>query len=140
MENNKTIFKVGDKVFDYQFGWGKVVIVEDCPTYPIKVQFGTRLLLFTDCGMPNANMKYPSLSFTEYDFVNGGFSQERPIEVPKRGQIVWVRDYKDVEDWKISHFLRMKGLFFLVSITNNEDNSSYWKYLTTENPYENAKS
>jgi len=116
---NKTIFKVGDNVFDYQFGWGKVVIVEDCPTYPIKVQFGTRLLLFTDCGMPNANMKYPSLSFTEYDFVNGGFSQERPIELLKRGQICWVRDTES-ERWSIKHFIRMSGAKFVASQTNED--------------------
>ena len=73
------MFKVGDKVFSCQFGWGEISDVDDCTVYPLYVSFTEGLhRTFTKCGRYFDLDLQPTLSFTEYDLVNGGFSQERP--------------------------------------------------------------
>ena len=127
----ETIFKVGDKVFDYTYGWG---IVDDINHITVRVKFdsisGNQVLFW--------GILLKTLSFTEYTLE--GFSQERPEILPERGQIVWVRDYEN-EEWIIRYFVFKKENGFYVTSTGpykERQNGSYYKYLTTENPYENA--
>jgi hypothetical protein len=130
----KSIFKIGDKVFDIFYGWGVIIEVNQDFTYPICVEFdGDNLESYTYDGRIN-NTNSPTLSFTEYTLQ--GFSQERPKELPKKGQIVWVRD-SEFQSWMIAHF--MERINDLNKVTPNWDKqeSSYWKYITTKNPYEN---
>ena len=73
------MFKVGDKVFSYQFGWGEIKVIRETMDYPLDVSFGKGLVhSYTKCGRYFDTDLQPTLSFTEYDLVNGGFSQERP--------------------------------------------------------------
>lgn len=80
----KQIFKIGDRVFDIDYGWGEVKEAHYQETtlysmrYPILVKFQTSSSYYTLDGKWAHGDSYPRLSFTEYDFVNGGFSQERP--------------------------------------------------------------
>lgn len=76
----KQIFKVGDKVFDYSFGWGVVTEIATCGFHSVKVKFEStaNTLYFTRDGRYEPSDGTPRLSFTEYDLVNGGFTQERP--------------------------------------------------------------
>ena len=78
---DKQIFKVGDRVFDIDYGWGEVTETHYIETtlYPILVKFQTSSVYYTLDGKWAHGDSYLKLSFTEYDFVNGGFSQERPI-------------------------------------------------------------
>jgi len=78
----KQIFRVDDKVYDFEFGWGVVVEVAICGFYPIKVKFesNANMFYFTRDGKYEYSSEAPRLSFTEYDLVNGGFSQERLID------------------------------------------------------------
>lgn len=78
---NKQIFKKGDRVFDIDYGWGEVTETHYLETtlYPILVKFQTSSVYYTLDGKWAHGDSYLKLSFTEYDFVNGGFSQERPI-------------------------------------------------------------
>ncbi|MGQ3644810.1 hypothetical protein [Ornithobacterium rhinotracheale] len=79
MSKQKSIFKVGDKVFDAQIGWGKVIKIRPECNFPVIVSFkGSIRSMYTAEGKGASLDKIPSLSFTEYDFVNGGFSQKRP--------------------------------------------------------------
>lgn len=80
----KTIFKVGDKVFDIFYGWGEVIgikVTEEDDIYPIEVMFpnqnviGIRTDIYTKDGKWEEDDKLPRLSFTEYSIV--GMSQER---------------------------------------------------------------
>lgn len=75
----KTIFKVGDKVFDYSFGWGKVIDVTEEIWYPVEVMFEGEIskVMYTKEGKRSLEENEPVLSFTEYTLQ--GFSQERPI-------------------------------------------------------------
>ena len=139
MENKEIVFREGDRVFHHNLGWGIIYDIRNEGQFPIKVHFDNRMQeSFTLCGKDTQISKISSLSFTEYDFVNGGFSQERPIEIPNRGQICWVRD-THTGKWVISHFLRMFDGKFITSNTIDDINYSTWNYLTTKNPYENEQ-
>lgn len=76
-------FKVGDRVYDIQYGWGTITAKRETfedPNYIWVVTFENGDTDdYTIEGKYNTTVRYRSLSFTEYDFVNGGFSQERKI-------------------------------------------------------------
>lgn len=78
----KQIFKIGDRVFDIRYGWGKVTNCEHLRLYPIGVQFdeddSQEILFYSKDGKTNSGDNKPFLSFEEYDFDNR-FTQERPI-------------------------------------------------------------
>ena len=75
------MFKVGDKVFSCQFGWGEIKGIHETSNYPLDVRYGKGLVhSYTKCGRYFDEDLQPTLSFTDYDLVNGGFSQERPKE------------------------------------------------------------
>ena len=80
---NKQIFKVGDRVFDIRYGWGTIKKYNANCTFPIGVQFDREniqdLIHYLKSGKDYEIDDVGLLSFTEYDLVNGGFSQERPI-------------------------------------------------------------
>lgn len=96
MKNNESIFKVGDRVFDFNFGWGVVSSIDTTSEYPIWVTFGNNNQMFSYTFNGNVQMSLkPSLSFTEYKL--NGFSQQRPEILPNKGDIVWVRDSEDAD-------------------------------------------
>ena len=79
---DKQMFKVGDKVFDVMYGWGKVISILErstCEASWVYVEFQVKNVLrsYTCDGRLNSNDPYPRLSFTEYTLE--GFSQERPV-------------------------------------------------------------
>lgn len=83
----KEIFRIGDKVFDIRHGWGTIVKYNATQNYPIEVEFDKddleELIYYTKYGKDYKLNDAGLLSFTEYDLVNGGFSQERPINYEK---------------------------------------------------------
>ena len=134
----KTVFKQNDEVFDASFGFGEVIEIKDSPdvTYPIIVKFGNDTYSYTLDGKRYAKNLVPSLSFTEYDYVNGGFSQERREVLPNRGDVVWVKDREESE-WICAQFMCKEHGQYKVTGENpfNENNGFYNKFLTTINPY-----
>lgn len=133
---NKQIFEIGDRVFDYSMGWGEVIHIAKKSSYPIMVKFNIRQKEYTNDGRYTENIP-PTLSFTEYNLVTGGFSQERPEPLPKRGDIVWVRDSNE-QSWMISHFVKKQDGAYFVSDDNTDDDAFNFKYLTIKNPYQNS--
>ena len=116
-------FCVGDKVFDWKYGWmivneieshGSIVLVDD--SYKQRTFSKTESL---------------RLSFTEYNFVTGGWSQEIP---PKVGQWGWFWDDGDLEE---EHSIYGK----LLNIDPSHHSQKYYvgdvwvKYFSTENPF-----
>ena len=75
----KQIFKVGDRVFDYAYGWGKIIDITEDVWYPIEVMFDGEIdnVLYTEEGKRRLEENAPVLSFTEYTLQ--GFSQEKPL-------------------------------------------------------------
>ena len=89
----KTIFRIGDKVYDINYGWGKVVDVFDIsfntkPDYRVLVNFKQDFnkeisIYYSMDGSYRVGKSLPTLSFTEYDLVKGGFTQKRLIDYEK---------------------------------------------------------
>lgn len=99
---SKTIFKVGDRVFDYRYGWGEIVDIT--PIYlDLEVSFNMEDLYYTAEGKDDRDNLAPSLSFTEYNLVNGGFSQERPLPEIEKDTPIYVRD-SPISIWYIRYF------------------------------------
>jgi hypothetical protein len=128
----KTIFELGDKVFDHKFGWGKVKEINSSSLFCVVVDF----INFEKIYLENGSLfleQNPSLSFTEYTLK--GFSQERPESLPERGDVVWVRNF-EIDPWEVAHFIEKQDHFYLVNPNNpyNESGVCY-RFLTTVNPY-----
>lgn len=130
----KTIFKEGDRVYHFLYGWGDVIeILDDDDKFWVRIQFDKKAKGFED------NFREGFLvSFTEYTLE--GFSQERPEELPERGQIVWGKNF-DEDNWHIGHFYLFDkssmSLKYCIS-SNPAGNKNLWvQEITTENPYEN---
>lgn len=137
----ETVFKVGDRVYEgvmFQ-DWGTVTETEKNTFFPIIVQFDIGIAeSFTSDGRYKSDTMQV-LSFTEYDLVKEGFSQERPETLPNEGDIVWVRDSKD-EAWRINHFVRKsKDIAFPYKCSNYSNLTEVYdyKFMTTKNPYKN---
>ena len=94
----KTIFKLKDVVYVTSFGWG-IVIDAGCSTPDgwVGVETNSGRIIHVDTYL---------VSFTEYTLE--GFSQERPEELPKKGDIVWTRA-EFPSQWEIGHFFEKKG-------------------------------
>jgi len=131
-----TIFKKGDRVYCHIYGWGTISEILCKGFYPIGVEFDSNIInAYTKDGRITENAN-PSLSFTEYKL--DGFSQERPGNLPKRGDVVWVRDDDDF-NWEVSMFLEYDinetDGPYIVSPNMIEGDHECWKFMTTENPY-----
>ena len=100
----ETIFKVGDRVCCYQKGWGTIIFIEDGITaYPVGVQFDSGYHEnFTGEGHYYRDDLGPSLSFTEYNLVTGGFSQERPLPNIEVDTLVYVKESGG--EWRMRYF------------------------------------
>ena len=128
------IFKKGDKVFCVLGGWGTVIGINK-GDYPIAVEFDRSHYTYSEDGRVNDHTP-PTLSFTEYTLE--GFSQERPEPLPKKGDVVWVREY-GASDWRVSHFFGKVGDKYLASIFGIENLASTWPQMTTKNPHANEQ-
>ena len=133
-------FKVGDKVYSCAFGWGIIRAIDymERDGFPIWVDFenGWEDELFTIDGKSNPAAE-KTLSFTEYTLK--GFSQERPEELPKNGEIVWIRN-EFPSEWEIGYFFKKEGNTYYTSASKN---SQGWRSagieIRTTNPYEDKK-
>jgi len=125
-----SIFKTNDRVYHHHYGWG---IIKD-----IHYGVNKRILIEFD-DTPNLVIEMfnekPVLSFTEYKLV--GFSQERPEELPKKGDIVWVRK-EFPSEWTIGHFLDKIGNEYCVCLSPNCGGATHSGIeIRTTNPHEN---
>lgn len=125
MESIKNIFKVGDKVYLYPLGWGDIQYESD---YDYSIYFES-IEAVRYIGGDVRKL----LSFTEYTLE--GFTQNRPEELPKKGDIVWVR--KELPDeWHIGHFMGKNEDRYEISINNKKIHWFGYEFRTT-NPYAN---
>lgn len=106
VEKQQTIYKIGDVVFHWKYGKGVVEsLVYD--NYQ-EIRFKGYRITFSKDGRL-ANESTPTLSFTPYNFIDGGFSQERPIELPDIGEQILVSDNNEITDltkWVFRNFVK----------------------------------
>ena len=127
---SKTIFKLKDVVYVTSFGWG-IVIDAGCSTLDgwVGIETNSGRIIHVDTYL---------VSFTEYTL--NGFSQERPEELPKPGDIVWVRRNEFPSEWKIGHFIEKLDDLYYASCTPNIFGWSHrGDEIRTTNPYTNEK-
>jgi hypothetical protein len=112
-----SIFKKGDKVFDYAFGWGEVVKIENADYtgfLVIDVKFEGEVASYTIDGALGVD-QHPTLSFTEYTLE--GFSQVRPKEpLPfKKGDVCYFND-NGSNYWNTSFLRKVSNSCFISEI------------------------
>ena len=117
MNKNKEIYKVGDIVY-YHFSdkgcvKGKVTLINPSKSiynkFPIKVAFKGIEVCFTKDGR-SLTTSLPTLSFAPYDFVNGGFTQERPLSIIEVDTLVYYKDPFDSNNvWRMGYFYQYRG-------------------------------
>lgn len=135
---NKEIFKVGDTVYQWQYGKGEVSKTYDGGDFPIVVKFDSGLITtFTVDGRYSTGQQ-PPLSFTPYDLVNGGFSQERPLPDIEVGALVYVRDGQVWEMRYFSHFDKNGDIRCFHGQRKSTDNAPTltWSEWSLTNPLE----
>lgn len=132
-QEQKQIFKEGDRVFDIRFGWGKVVRIRENDEYPVVVGFGTTKADYTSNGIYyKGDEIHPILSFTDYRVEP--FSQERPTGyndyIGKWGRFYNVKDKGKFIIGKLSmyeeHYV---SIFYAEKVCNG---FSYFEPLTEE--------
>ena len=134
---NKEIFKVGDTVYHFDHGKGRVVSVHKNNNFPVRVDFDRAVRSFTRDGRQMVDYP-PTLSFTPYDLVNGGLSQERPLPDIEVDTLVYVRDG---EDWNMRYFSHFGEDGKIYCFGNQQkstetDFSIYWSEWSLTNPLE----
>jgi hypothetical protein len=125
------VFNFNDRVYHYKYGWGTIRDIHNGINDRILIEFEEQPNLIREL-YSEKNL----LSFTEYALQ--GFSQERPEELPKKGDIVWGRN-EFPSEWHIGHFFEKRGDNYLIS---SHPKPTGWNNIvieiTTKNPYDNG--
>ena len=121
------IFKVGDRVYHYKYGWGEVIKeVFECD---VLVRYETENLIGDNfqSQVVERMLRFDLLSFTEYTLQ--GFTQERHIVLPEKGELCLVRD-NESQDWQVRKFLYYKEICnIFVCLNRDEDTEMKWKQM-----------
>lgn len=129
------IYKVGDIVYfsiRYETA-GKVTEINEDDDYPVVVEFNDDTVVeFTKDGKEVDEDILPSLSFSPYDLVKGGFSAERPKPVIAKGTVIYVWDEDSLEDADVR--LRKFAYFDELGKACDEDDE-FWENYSLENPF-----
>ena len=127
---DEQIFKVGDRVFDIRYGWGTIKKYNANYTFPIGVWFDRKdiqdLIHYLKSGKDYEIDDAGLLSFTEYDLVNGGFNQERPIKY---------EDY--IGKW--GKFWNYNTEYFTIGILKGYEQDSYKPFQSISLDFKNFK-
>ena len=111
------ILKKGDLIYEHINGWGRICEQVNPEDDCVAVNFAKLFIV--------AIVDKRKVSFTQYDLIDGGFSQERPKPELKNGEMVWVRDY-DYKEWGIRYFK---------ILPNGRTTFDDWKEYSILNPY-----
>lgn len=120
----KEIFKAKDRVFDIVWGWGIVTRTYHNLSVEVKFDSNTYQTFLRD-GRYTIDSK-PTLSFTEYTLQ--GFSQKRPIELPKVGELCLVRE-DESRAWRVREFAGYEGGFYCTIPNHDKTTKVFWNQL-----------
>lgn len=134
----KTVFKVGDKVYwisiiTFRLMEGTVCTITD-DTIHVNISDGTIQRFNLDGSFPVFSS--PVLSFAPYDIIKGGFTQVRPRPDLKKGQLVWVRF--PACDWHLQRFKSWSMNHYNIINTTDQNYKGYmsWAEYSFENPFQ----
>lgn len=123
-----SLFNKNDKIFDYQHGEG---VIDDLLGGYVYLNFkGNKL-----------SMEYKDaksrLSFTPYDLIHGGFSQERPKPEIKEGDVIYFRG-DEYDMWKMSKVSSVSENAIYLDIPQSPYYINKLEFeISLENPYIN---
>jgi hypothetical protein len=136
------LLKVATKVFEYGYGWGEIIFIDENSNYPYFVRFkdmeDMEVAIFDIDGLKkeyfyyeklNKDDKNPTLSLTEYDLINGGFTPLSDYNKPKVGDFGYFWD-NDMENKK-------RLLYSEVTKISNINNNRVFYYDSIANDWEN---
>lgn len=124
------VFKTNDRVYHHIYDWGTIKAIHNGVNRRILVEFDDTPNLIREM-FSEKNL----LSFTRYTLF--GFSQERPEELPKKGDIVWVRG-EFPSEWQIGHFYDKDNYGYRISVNASVKGWTHHGIeLSTTNPYKN---
>jgi len=110
------IFKKGDRIFSIVDGWG-IIESDNGNVFKLYVIFDSGVEKdFMWNGTESEFDCNSLLSFTEYTFQ--GFSQQKELKLPERGQLCLVRTYNT--DWVLQFFFDYSDEMFLTQDSNGE--------------------
>jgi len=112
----KEIFKVGDRVYHIDHGWGEVTEANNNVVF-VLFNIHNKKIMFRNLD---------KLSFTEYRLQ--GFSQERPIVLPEVGELCLVRT-KNNSEWICGSFYQYDSDDKTFWIRDIYGDATFWKQL-----------
>jgi hypothetical protein len=122
------VFKEGDRVYLYTLGWGTIT---ELGSFFIVIKFD-----ITDDNRHIGGELINLLSFTEYTLE--GFSQERPEELPSRGDIVWIKEM-DTKMYVPIVFMEAINDDYVLSFNFINIKVMNKDFVLTKNPYANEQ-
>lgn len=90
-ENDFSGAKVGDRVWDYLYGWGEIIDVNPSNDYPIRAEFKGHTASYTLSGFFSRDYMNPSLFHDEVKIT----PPPRPKRKVKKPISVWMNIYPD---------------------------------------------
>lgn len=128
---SKKLLPIGTKVFDIRFGWGEVIkAINNTKLFPIYVSFEKRNVDYTIDGLYNKGEINPTLSLTEYNLINGGFTPitDFDFDAPKVGDVGYFWDKEEQFTLSYSRIKEILKYGFL------NQNKTEWRYFSKEVP------
>ena len=125
----ENLLPVGEKVFDIRFGWGEIISVNVELEYPYLVSVEkTKNRYNLDGKYISFDLK-PTLSLTEYDLYNGGFTPLSDYNKPKVGDFGFFWNNRDVSFQNLVYSKLIK-----IDIFNYDAKGEVWENFSKEIP------
>ena len=126
-QKEEPLFRVGDRVFDWSYGWCKITGFTNISIF-FKLEKNNKVKEI------NIDSALKQFSFTEYNFITGGWSQERLKPFPKVGDIGYFWDDDDLEQKKILYG-ELKNIDLSHKSQRYYVEDIWLKYFSTEKPF-----
>ena len=127
-QKEESLFRVGDRVYDWSYGWCKITGFTNISIF-FELEKNNKV---KEISIDSALKQF---SFTEYNFIDGGLSQERLKPSPKVGDIGWFWDNKyDLEN-KSCFYGELKNIEDSYMDLNYYIEDRWFKYFSTEKPF-----
>ena len=122
-KNEESIYEVGDTVYWWNrcLKKGNIVAINNYLMYVLFEGDKVKEIFYKDGKYMIAD-KSPSLSFTPYEMVKEGFSQERPLPNLKKGDLIWVKH--DKGEWLYKRFIDWEKRNSRTVIVSSQDSPS----------------
>lgn len=126
-EKPEPIFRKGDEVHHFRYGKGEIKDLSENYAH----------VLFDKCEYGNAWIlcEIGELSFTPYNLVTGGFSQQRPKPEIKQGTPVFVWDSDEPNNIKVRRLITiLEGAPYPIVVTGSKGREVVYQNYSLENP------